>query len=433
MNMGIIGGTAIGFMLGAWKEVRDTIHNITGIFRVRMNVEGPAAYALCMYLNKNAKRVQLGDIDIVGCNEYVRPEERNELVALRSIPRKITHWRIGWRFFTVKRGWARVEVSFFRGMFDPNDFILKAIECFNEEKLGDTRFFICRRQGTIGDKSVIGMFGGDSKGDDDGADRWGDTRNDKYSSTPIGWERDQLGQPQPENAIDMLALHRDAEEAYEQALAWRGGERWYKDRGIPWKLGWLLSGTPGTGKTAFARAVGQSLDMPIFVFDLASMTNKDFVEAWEEMMDWTPCVVLFEDIHATFDRAEKIADTGEEAGMTFDCLLNVLDGVENSDGVLSVITTNHLEKVDPALGGPAENGTCTLRPGRVNRVLSFGSLDMAGKEKIARRVFQGFPDSEWRGLLEMEDATGAQFQDACCLEALSLRESKPKHKSKIIT
>ena len=38
--------------------------------------------------------------------------------------------------------------------------------------------------------------------------------------------------------------------------------------------------------------------------------------------------------------------------LTFDCLLNCLDGVERSDGIFTIITTNDIAKVDPALGHP---------------------------------------------------------------------------------
>ena len=38
--------------------------------------------------------------------------------------------------------------------------------------------------------------------------------------------------------------------------------------------------------------------------------------------------------------------------LTFDCLLNCLDGVERTDGIFTIISTNDISKVDPALGQP---------------------------------------------------------------------------------
>ena len=43
---------------------------------------------------------------------------------------------------------------------------------------------------------------------------------------------------------------------------------------------------------------------------------------------------------------------GMSIPLTFDCLLNCLDGVERSDGIFTIISTNDVSKVDPALGQP---------------------------------------------------------------------------------
>ena len=54
--------------------------------------------------------------------------------------------------------------------------------------------------------------------------------------------------------------------------------------------------------------------------------------------------------------------------LTFDCLLNCLDGVERADGIFTIITTNDIGKIDPALGQPRKlpDGThgVHLAPGR---------------------------------------------------------------------
>ena len=240
---------------------------------------------------------------------------------------------------------------------------------------------------------------------------------DKYNSEIIGWKFDDVGQPRRDDAVEMLSLTQEAVDAYNDILDWRKREEWYKSHLIPWKLGWLLAGIPGTGKTAFARAVGQACNMPIFILDLASMTNSDFVEAWEQVMDWSPCIVLIEDIHAVYEGPKRIADIGKEAGLTFDCLLNVLDGVENTDGIVTIITTNDVNVVDTTLGGTfgfSEDDVKHRRPGRIDRVVHFEVLDMAGREKMASRILDEMPESERVGAVVVGDGmTGAEFQDHC--------------------
>ena len=60
-----------------------------------------------------------------------------------------------------------------------------------------------------------------------------------------------------------------------------------------------------------------------------------------------PSIILLEDIDAAFVHREA----GDHGGsnVTFSGLLNTLDGVASSEERLIFMTTNHLERLDPAL------------------------------------------------------------------------------------
>jgi chaperone BCS1 len=60
-------------------------------------------------------------------------------------------------------------------------------------------------------------------------------------------------------------------------------------------------------------------------------------------------ILLFEDIDSFFDGRKKIGIKGKDSGVSFSGFLNALDGVVELDGILVIITTNHIEKMDPAL------------------------------------------------------------------------------------
>ena len=64
-------------------------------------------------------------------------------------------------------------------------------------------------------------------------------------------------------------------------------------------------------------------------------------------------IILLEDIDALFVQRESV---GRGGGVTFSGLLNALDGVRSQEGRILFMTTNHKEKLDPAL----------LRPGRAD-------------------------------------------------------------------
>jgi chaperone BCS1 len=70
------------------------------------------------------------------------------------------------------------------------------------------------------------------------------------------------------------------------------------------------------------------------------------------------CIFLYEDIDAAFvDRSSITAvdargDMAERSGVTLSGLLNTIDGVQAQEGRLLFATTNHPERIDPALARP---------------------------------------------------------------------------------
>jgi len=99
--------------------------------------------------------------------------------------------------------------------------------------------------------------------------------------------------------------------------------------------------------------------------------------------------------------------------------LNVIDGIQNSDGVFLVVTTNHPEKVCEALG--VSTLGVSSRPGRVDRIIEMPLLeDIGDKEKIARRLLKGIDIEHWHDLLDSRIETGAQFQERCVRRAVEL-------------
>ncbi|CEQ42304.1 SPOSA6832_04101, partial [Sporobolomyces salmonicolor] len=126
---------------------------------------------------------------------------------------------------------------------------------------------------------------------------------------------------------------------------------------IPYRRGYLLYGPPGSGKSSFIQALAGSLDYNICVLNLSERGLTD--DKLNHLLANAPerSIVLLEDIDAAFSMRQQTGEAGFNSNVTFSGLLNALDGVASSTSQrLLFLTTNHLEKLDPAL----------IRPGRVD-------------------------------------------------------------------
>lgn len=398
-----------GGVIALWAQIKVYLLKIYGLFVVRMIIQDQAAYAFKRLLWLEFNCSPLGAKIFYRCNEYVRPVQRNQVVAFEKIPKEPTIWWRNRKPLIVSIDEDGVSVTFIRFMFDNKKLIIESINKFNKvanncDWRNDDRFFIRRKIGSIGEKN--NNLPNDLTVVSDG---------DKYINNPLGWDKDELGQPKTDNPMECLSLNKDQEGIISSALHWRNNEKWFKERSIPWKLGWVFTGVPGTGKTVFTKSLAQLLNMPIFSFDLPTMTNSDLNSAWDAMMNCAPCFCLFEDIDGVFHGRKNVSVTsGLQQGLSFDCFLQKLDGIENSDGVLTVITTNDSSKVGPAIGSVVDGGDMLSKPGRIDAMIQFEKLNHEDRVKMANRICSGLDPSKWSHLLkDGEGDTGAQFQCRC--------------------
>ena len=77
----------------------------------------------------------------------------------------------------------------------------------------------------------------------------------------------------------MVIAGEDLERAYEEAIAKRApadakrfkeSAGWYGDRGIPYRRGYLIHGTPGSGKTSLITAMAGELRLNICILSLSN-------------------------------------------------------------------------------------------------------------------------------------------------------------------
>lgn len=123
--------------------------------------------------------------------------------------------------------------------------------------------------------------------------------------------------------------------------------RWYKEHGIQHKRGYLFFGVPGSGKTSLVQAIAGHFKHNLCHLHLTHPNLTD--ESLRAAVNQSPrhSLLVFEDIDAIFGRdREKLLN---DSVLTFSGLLNALDGVGKAEGQIFVLTTNHRDRLNPAL------------------------------------------------------------------------------------
>ncbi|KAI0377462.1 BCS1 N terminal-domain-containing protein [Hypomontagnella monticulosa] len=172
--------------------------------------------------------------------------------------------------------------------------------------------------------------------------------------------------------------------------------RWYANRGIPLRRGYLFHGPPGTGKTSLSFALAGVFGLGIHVVSLLEpdLTETDLTDLFGSLP--RRCIVLLEDIDAAgLTRPEENSSDdesnakppkarknygkkGQKSGISLSGLLNVIDGVAAHEGRVLIATTNYPEVLDPAL----------IRPGRIDMQVAFSNATSEQAKELFIRMYE---------------------------------------------
>jgi len=182
-------------------------------------------------------------------------------------------------------------------------------------------------------------------------------------------------------------------------------EQKFMRSGVTYKGAIVLTGPPGCGKTSFIKGAAKHTNRHIIIINLGKIKTCQELEAifrkrifCGKTLEGEQIMFVLDDVDAMNDNIiqsrkkdeheQKLSDSGKneselvqlvklmETGnssnvkytnsinsdtVNLSCLLNILDGIIELNGVMIIMTTNHPEKIDPAL----------IRPGRFDFIYEF--------------------------------------------------------------
>jgi len=209
---------------------------------------------------------------------------------------------------------------------------------------------------------------------------------------------------------------------------------YYVKLGIPYTLGLLFYGEPGTGKTSFIKALANLLQRHLIEIPLKKihscealydafytegiedlslkfkekiivledidamddiikkriskpeMSSTDFVKVSEEDQDSKTNRVDFSNFFNSFvsesKSKSKSSSYSNVKDISLSFLLNLMEGILEMDGRIIIMTTNHIDKIDPAL----------IRPGRIDIKINFKLLNNKEINEMVRFYIEAWKD-----------------------------------------
>ncbi|KAK6240909.1 hypothetical protein SCA6_006298 [Theobroma cacao] len=163
-------------------------------------------------------------------------------------------------------------------------------------------------------------------------------------------------------------------------------KEYYKRVGKAWKRGYLLFGPPGTGKSSLIAAMANYLNFDIYDLELTEIRGNSELRKLV-ISTGNKSILVVEDIDCSLELQDRLAQARAAAAqssrhihvpqyqLTLSGLLNFIDGLWSScgDERIIVFTTNHKDRLDPAL----------LRPGRMDVHIHMSYCTPCGFKMLA--------------------------------------------------
>jgi transitional endoplasmic reticulum ATPase len=185
---------------------------------------------------------------------------------------------------------------------------------------------------------------------------------------PVEWS-DLIVEPELEQDLRNLIRHLNA--------------GWSEMKGMAVPTGVLLIGPPGTGKSMIGRLIATQTKRSFYPLSAADILGgqvgasvKKLSEVFARARENSPSILFFDEIDGLLPRNNGMLNT-HDTQLVEQCRTEISQLLPEHNVIL-VGTTNHLERIDPAI----------LRGGRFSEKVEIGVPGQANRERLLRNYLQ---------------------------------------------
>ena len=201
-------------------------------------------------------------------------------------------------------------------------------------------------------------------------------------------------------SFDNVFVKKDIKDQLINALEnFKSKRQWFADNMIPYHFGIMIHGSPGSGKSVLAQAIVKYMHADLHVisgdciFSLPEVLGREIPLNTASPDSYR--VILVDDVDCGFanDKKDDNDDDKNNRENGLASLLNCLDGMHAPTNCIYIFTTNHIEKLDPAL----------IRPGRIDLKIELNDICDETFTMFCERHFNRTPNIKIRNGITFAD------------------------------